>query len=462
MHGDFSLNPLAYRHRVSRVLSQQGRVQLDSDANEQTETVLRAVHGLAADLIGAHGGLGDSFEVFAPDPAKPAELAIRSGVYYVDGLRCVNFPVGFEPFGFFDIPPAPFSALTGTPYKDQPDYYPLDDWNKVDGSDAVLFYLDVFERHVAAAQDDTLREVALLGPDTCSRAVLVWQLRAMPAQGVRVALAEVLKQPPQSKLPPSWDAPYLALNLLLRSGVRMRAQAKPTETTEPCTISPDARFRGAENRLYRVEIHDVGGEKSKPSFKWSEDNGSIVYPIRKIEGSTVHLDSLGRDDRTTLRVNDWVEVVDDKVFLMGIANPLLQVVDVRPHAVTVTLSAPPQDGAGDPKLRPILRRWAGAPVSITEAAKVDEAWTPLSEGIEVQFSFQAPPKAHYRTGDYWLIPARTALGDVLWPHDGKVPRAVTAHGIDHHYAPLALVMVQDNTNVTSYRRSFASLSKAVK
>jgi hypothetical protein len=36
MYGDFSLNPLAYRERVSRVLSQQGRVQLDSDANEQT------------------------------------------------------------------------------------------------------------------------------------------------------------------------------------------------------------------------------------------------------------------------------------------------------------------------------------------------------------------------------------------------------------------------------------------
>ena len=28
MHGDFSLNPLAYRERVSRVLQQMGRVQL--------------------------------------------------------------------------------------------------------------------------------------------------------------------------------------------------------------------------------------------------------------------------------------------------------------------------------------------------------------------------------------------------------------------------------------------------
>ena len=54
MQGDFSLNPLAYRAGVSRVLHQQGRVQLDSDANEQVESLLHFSRGLAVDLIGAH------------------------------------------------------------------------------------------------------------------------------------------------------------------------------------------------------------------------------------------------------------------------------------------------------------------------------------------------------------------------------------------------------------------------
>jgi hypothetical protein len=45
----------------------------------------------------------------------------------------------------------------------------------------------------------------------------------------------------------------------------------------------------------------------------------------------------------------------------------------------------------------------------------------------------------YRTGDYWLIPARTATGDVEWPGDVGDPEAQPPHGIDQHYAPLAIV-----------------------
>jgi len=43
----------------------------------------------------------------------------------------------------------------------------------------------------------------------------------------------------------------------------------------------------------------------------------------------------------------------------------------------------------------------------------------------------------YRTGDYWMIPARTATSDVEWPGEASHPRWVTPHGITHYYAPLA-------------------------
>ena len=87
-HGDFTFDPFHYRDGVSRVLIQQGRVQLDSDANEQTETMLRFLRGLGRDVIGPHGGVGDSFliELIA---GPPVELRIRRGEYYVDGIRCV-------------------------------------------------------------------------------------------------------------------------------------------------------------------------------------------------------------------------------------------------------------------------------------------------------------------------------------------------------------------------------------
>jgi len=50
-------------------------------------------------------------------------------------------------------------------------------------------------------------------------------------------------------------------------------------------------------------------------------------------------------------------------------------------------------------------------------------------------------KNTYRTGDYWLIPARTATGNVEWP-DGK---ALPPKGVDHHYAPLARIEVLDKS-----------------
>ena len=59
-----------------RVLTQQGRVQLDADANEQTAILLRYLRTLAADLIGPAGGpesnLGFGITPLTPSPTPAA------------------------------------------------------------------------------------------------------------------------------------------------------------------------------------------------------------------------------------------------------------------------------------------------------------------------------------------------------------------------------------------------------
>lgn len=458
MHGDFSLNPLAYRDRVSRVLSQQGRVQLDSDANEQTESFLRYLRGLGLDTIGAHGGIGNSFEVVFK--ASPKEVLIRWGVYYVDGIRCVNMPADF------DVLTPELEDNEGTSYVLQRDYF-VDDEDDLDElAGEHLVYLDVFERHVSAAEDESLREVALMGPDTTSRAVVAWQVRAMKLDVFDDGKAELGAVPTWwagmgAKV---WDDDYRALKMILASGVRMRARAVVTEAMDPCTVSPDARYRGAENRLFRVEIHDPG-DAATATFKWSPDNASIAYPVRDIEGKVVHLESFGRDERTGIRVNDWVEVVDERVGLMGVANPLLQVTAVRRHDMTIELSDDPASGLGtDVKKRPtILRRWSSEPMPIREmpVANVRDGWLDLANGVEVQFSRLPVPKGGYRTGDYWLIPTRTATGDVVWPEIDDTPQALPPHGVDHHYAPLAVLDMDATTPVEDLRREFDPIAKVV-
>lgn len=456
MHGDFSLNPLAYRENVSRVLYQQGRVQLDSDFNELNETLLHATRALAFDTIGPHGGVDNSFAI----TGDGKQFQIAYGNYWVDGIQCAN------PLDFWD-------TLAKTPGATLPKTRPLQPpylfFRPEDKKDDVvlpgLFYLDAFERDISPAQQDSLREAALLGADTAGRAVVVWQIRKLNEQEMR-RWRELIGD--LKSLPVIYDAAYVALNLLLRPGARMRARAIVAETTDPCVISPDARYRGAENRLFRVEIHTPGKFKqdgtidTPPTFKFSRDNGAEVYPVRDLQGKTVLLDSLGRDHRTAIRVNDWVEVIDDEVVLQQKALPLRQVVDVDRHTMTVILDEVPDEKAGtDQKLHPILRRWERPPenVRLRDEAHPKANWIDLADGVQVQFSIAPGWGKSFRTGDYWLIPTRTATGDVIWPHDDtkdRNPLPLEPHGVNHHYAPLD--EYTGGNTFQAFRRIFAPLT----
>jgi hypothetical protein len=125
-------------------------------------------------------------------------------------------------------------------------------------------------------------------------------------------------------------------------------------------------------------------------------------------------------------------------------------------------------------LHPLLRRWdqtsgdpaeGGLTLDTDNCAFVQEGvWLTLEDGVQIQFQpadpVQSPPTAppppvnQYLTGDYWLIPARTATGDVEWPkvtdvqgnpetdsQGNIIPVALPPHGVTHYYAPLAIVSV---------------------
>src|SRR5712691_9481833 len=85
--GDFTRLTFDPLKHFSRVLLQQGRVQLDADWNEQIAILLRYLQALAADLIGRHGGPADhcGFEIGI---TGSGEFRIGPGHYYVDGIPC--------------------------------------------------------------------------------------------------------------------------------------------------------------------------------------------------------------------------------------------------------------------------------------------------------------------------------------------------------------------------------------
>src|SRR5215510_15346926 len=159
MRGDFSRDTFDASKHFCRVLMQQGRVQLDADWNEQASISAHYLRCLAMDLIGAHGGPGNGFRISRiPASAKHslADLGIAARHYYVAGLLCESVAEAGD-------------RGTAVTYLTQRDY-PVSKDTESFPRPPVLVYLDVWERQITALEDDSIREPALGGPDTCTRA----------------------------------------------------------------------------------------------------------------------------------------------------------------------------------------------------------------------------------------------------------------------------------------------------
>lgn len=413
MKADFTRNTFHPLKHFTRVLMQQGRVQLDADWNEQSSILIHHLRRLAADIIGDHGGPADrlGFKIDTLAGTKPGvvDFSISDGDYFVDGILCqvetTAVPVSpaaasatnsnvknqmqvgaWNPDGvefkagqwvtFFDaaagaggsampITQADPSSRTltfandlssffskfATPrlrrlvtYQTQPDYRPV---TQVAAA-RYQVYLDVWERLITYVQDDSIREVALGGPDTAARSHLVWQVILTKAQDT--GACALMRDLANAFQPPN------------RGMLKARAK-QAAQSTDPCIIPPQASYRGPENQLYRVEIHtgsaDAAGNPTTPTFKWSRENGAVVFPVVSGGGTNLlTLANLGRDDRFGLAEGDWVEVQDDDSVLQLRATPLLQVQHVERPTMQVTLAGTPDPTVGkDPTKHPLLRRW---------------------------------------------------------------------------------------------------------
>lgn len=442
MKGDFSKMTFAPDKHFLRVLMQQGRVQLDADWNEQAAILLHYMQTLATDLIGPYAGPeGDSgFEITKINEGRVSDFSIGEGRYYVDGVLCENH--------------------TNVTYLNQPDYPLHNDPDTLRDDGAYLAYLDVWERHICSLEDDDVREKALNGVDTATRSKVIWQVKV-----------KKLDDQLQSYI----DGVSALNDEVVLSEVCLSARVKPDEVeSDACCQHPDAKYRGAENQLYRIEIHKVDTDKF--TFKWSRENGAVAFSVNSIvpdaetKTMTVELEHLGRDDKLKLAVNDWVELMDDDSVLKNKANPLLQINAIDPITRTVKLSGI-SPISYDKSKHPLLRRWDqkddAEGITVATKSVTQTPWLPIESGIQVQFQFSG--KTVLRTGDYWIIPARTNTGEVEWPTQTDaqgnhiLPAAKRPYGVEHHYAPLAIINVSDNENTFhDYRCSFKPLSSYCK
>ena len=496
MKGDFTRDTFDPTKHFSRVLMQQGRVTLDADYNEQAAIELHYLRTVVRDVIGpyaAPAGVDGGF-LLATD--NSGVFTISKGRYYVDGILVEN-------------------DTDNCTYKTQPDFpVPADDallaaitgGANANTNQSFWVYLDVWERHITPIEDDSIREKALGGPETCTRAKMTWQVKALPLtpqttknlaaaeQKVTAQINALLTQKAQlekqfqaavptdtagqisllRQLQPVDDEVTRLLRLsllpvhetLLSQLVRLSnawlaARVDPgLKTEDACVTPPDSKYRGAENQLYRVEIHR-GGTVGEATFKWSRDNGSVATTWLGGEGSNLQVAST-----RGFTAGNWVELSDDNSELLGQPGTLVQLVKVEGDTLSVdpATTLPP---IGNYPANPKVRRWDHAatdansladdnavPIQESPARATSDQilWIDLEDGVQIQFSAGGV----YRTGDYWLIPARVATGKVEWAQtDDLNPQPLPPHGIEHHYALLGVVTGgRGNWNVQSVRCEF--------
>ncbi|NPD27101.1 DUF6519 domain-containing protein [Corallococcus exiguus] len=415
MKGDFSRNTFRPAKHYSGVWMQQGRVQLDADWNEQVDIQQYLDRTTTRDIIGFSGT--------PQEPGGPAEQtgfaiflsaerpSVRKGHYYVDGILCENDQDRL----LSAQPDLPGVALPTTPGR-------------------YLAFLDVWQRHVTALEDAEIREVALGGPDTATRTRTVWQVRLYTLMGTH-ASGPVEAVPCHTFGTPAWTPPELT------STGTLAARAEPEQASDnPCIVAAEAGYRRLENQLYRVEIHRGNPSSGTATFKWSRDNGILFTQVKSTDAADrlLVVAEPGKDGYRRFQPNQWLELTNEDRVLRGEPGELVRVESVTGNRITIDAGTWP---ATLPSGALTVRAWdmvgtTGALDVVPPANPADpeSGWLHLESGVQVRFT-----AGRYRTGDYWLIPARTVTGAVLWPKNGDIPVAEAPHGIRHHYCALAVL-----------------------
>jgi hypothetical protein len=558
-----------YKH-YSGVLKQQGRVDLDADWNEYVDIQRHLGQTQTKDVIGPRGApkKGGGFKIDATP--KGEDLTISPGRIYVGGVLCeleaTPVPVDktnnarvvrvqnlvvdgrrFEDKQWVELltegstdteltqiedvnPEEKKLTLDSevsdsvthlrriTTYTTQPDY-PDPDLPGTGSAERGLYllYLDVWQRHISALEDPDIREVALGGPDTATRAKTVWQVKyekIEDPEGVECRNFGYDWTPGGTSTPPV-----------------MAARAEPELPNEAlCDFPPGAGYRGLENRLYRVEVHDAGKPYGWPrpssvtstsvtivddhtikvpplgweldgriwqtgqvvelfsndtnaaqragtlaiitrvsesdkqltldkdvsnmraqsgleirrvaTFKWSRDNGSVAFSVDEfITDKQLKVKRRGRDQVLGLHSDDWVEVLGDATELSGAPGTLARItpeeLDESERKISLSEDVSAHEGEDHPK----VHRWDSNGALAVEVPANGDGWLGIEDGVQVKFDLDSI----YEPGDYWLIPARTARNDVLWPRNEptRAPLFEVRHGTVHHYCALALVELRD-------------------
>jgi hypothetical protein len=431
------------------VISQQGRVTVEADVNEEAAIAAAESRVELIDLVGPSGTPDDGYRVIPvidSQGSATGDLTIQHGTMYVGGER-----MSLEP----DLD-----------YADQPDWVdrtgdPL--WvapavPKGDATEAV--YLLLREQEVGAVEDPALLDVALGGPDTAARRRILQRVVRAHTQATDCSGA-------LAGLEQAWAQQGLQFDestMQLESAAALQVSfEQPPGVASPCSPVAQGGYLGAENQLIRVQVASVDA-KGVPTLVWGYDNAFFLYRVQVTstdqagDTTTLTLASAPVDSYHQPQQGQAVEVLEAAAQITspdfiaahsGIVTSLTDsyAPDTQQVVIGTALGAPTTDS---PQL--FMRVWQDKvayrgpdPVALGDT------------GVQVTLSSSS---GIYHVGDFWTFAVRpgtpTTVSPVYPQRILDAPQPPNGPGM--WACELALVSWADGVpTVTDCRRQFANL-----
>ncbi|WP_125776044.1 DUF6519 domain-containing protein [Antribacter gilvus] len=380
--------------RYTGVVTQQGRVALEAEQNEERVIGAEERREVLLDVVGRAGTPDDGYAVSA---GPGTDLVVGPGTMYVGGLRVTLDD----------------EILTS----EQPDWLdqPVADERPL-GREHVLLLLT--EHDVTAVEDPALLEVALGGPDGAARTRVVQRVlrHTVDATTCADALEESVRDFARDGLTFEPETMRLASTARLRVSWRQDPDAGSA-----CEPSSTGGYLGAENQCIRFQVTAVRRDGTFDAV-WGYDDASHLYRVTpdKSVNPVLTLDRSPVDDHHRPRTGQAVQVLRSTAVLVsadqvaeGFVAATGGVVAVLPAPYdpdgrTVRLPAPlPADYAADPRL--YLRVWEEHLTGLTLGTPVDLTGT----GMQVTLSSTRAPRLH--VDDFWCIGVRPETPTAVYP-----------------------------------------------
>jgi hypothetical protein len=265
------------------------------------------------------------------------------------------------------------------------------------------------------------------------------------------------------------------------SSGQLASQPVSAPKTGPCCMTAGVGYTGAENQLYRVEIHTPGGpEGAGATFKWSRENASVQTAVTAIgsaatnagpTGASLTVQSLGKDQVLGFQNSNWIEITDAWHDNAGLPGELYKIdhIDIPTSSIVLTtqlsanFSSTTLANPNNPYTRIIRWDQSGWVYNVesgnqqqyvdldgTDAAgnlngtlgipiPTDGSPVVLENGVAVAFSLSLT-NGNFLPMDFWNFTARASDGTI------SQPISPAPQGIAHHFTNLGVVTFSTSSN----------------